>query len=225
VKIKLGMVNLVTAASAVLLPRMSYYLDRGHLKEAGTLIDKTLTAVCMVSFPSVCCLIMLAPECIALLAGSEFEGAVLPMLIIMPAVIFIGISNIAGMQKLIPMGHESSVTRAAWTGAAVDIVLNTLLIPEFASAGAAAATLITELTVMIFLLRAVKKADGKSLFSGTSIAGIAIAAVLAMPACIPASGISPALPLRIFASGCCYLAVYIILILLIWRRNGLLRGN
>ncbi len=225
VKIKLGMVNLVTAASAVLLPRMSYYLDRGHLKEAGTLIDKTLTAVCMVSFPSVCCLIMLAPECIELLAGSEFEGAVLPMRIIMPAVIFIGISNIAGMQKLIPMGHESSVTGAAWTGAAVDIVLNTLLIPEFASAGAAAATLITELTVMIFLLRAVKKADGKSLFSGTSIAGIAIAAVLAMPACIPASGISPALPLRIFASGCCYLAVYIILILLIWRRNGLLRRN
>jgi O-antigen/teichoic acid export membrane protein len=147
------------------------------------------------------------------------------MRIIMPAVIFIGISNIAGMQKLIPMGHESSVTVAAWTGAAVDIVLNMLLIPEFASAGAAAATLATELIVMVFLLRAVKKADGKSLFRGTPVAGIALPAVLAMPACIPAAGIPQALPLRIIASGCCYLAVYIILILLIWRRNGLLRRN
>lgn len=225
VKLKLGMVNLVTAASAVLLPRMSYYLDRGRVKDAGDLIEKTLAVVCLTAFPAVCCLIMLAPECISLLAGREFAGAVLPMRIIMPAVICIAISNIAGMQKLIPMGNESCVTKAAWSGAAADVALNLLLVPSFASAGAAAATLITEFIVMVYLLISVKKTEGRGLFGSIRLSGIAFAAAAAMPACIPAARISAPLPVRIAASGCCYAAVYFALIWLIWRKNGLLRRN
>lgn len=222
VKIKLGMVNLVTAVSAVLLPRMSYYIDRGRVDDAGRLIKRTLTAVCAVAFPCTGCLIMLAPGCIYMLAGSEFQEAVLPMRIIMPAVIFIAISNIAGMQKLIPMGCEDRVTRATWLGAAADIVLNVLLIPRYASAGAAAATMITEFIVMAYLLRSLRRIEGSSLFSGIPLAGIAVSAVLAMPACLAAGLMELPVLLRIAAAGCCYMAVYAILIWIIWRRNGLL---
>lgn len=218
VKIKLGMVNLVTAASAVLMPRMSYYIGRGRAEEAGDLIEKTLTAVCLIAFPLVCCIVMLAPECISLLAGSEFAGAVMPMRVIMPAVIFIAISNIAGMQKLIPMGHEASVTRAAWIGACVDTALNIFLIPAFASAGAAAAAMITESVVMLCLLRSVRLAEGRSMFKGIPLPGIIIAAVMAMPACIPAVKTDAVLIVRTVAAGCCYMAVYALLIWLVWTK-------
>lgn len=225
VRLKLGMVNLVTAVSAVLLPRMSYYLDRGRVSDAGRLIDRTLTAVCAVSLPAVSCIMMLAPECIALLAGSEFAGAALPMRIIMPAVVFIAVSNITGMQKLIPMGCEANVTRAAWTGAAADIVLNLLLIPRFASAGAAAATLVTEIIVMAYIVRSLQRVEGRSVFAGVPVTAFAASALLAMPACMPAKLLDAAVPVRIIASGCCYMAVYMILLMLIWRRNGLLRRD
>ncbi|MBE6041283.1 MAG: flippase, partial [Clostridiales bacterium] len=66
------------------------------------------------------------------------------MKIIMPSVILIGMSNIIGLQLLVPDGREKDVVIAAVIGAAADLVLNLVLIPRFASAGAAAATLAAE---------------------------------------------------------------------------------
>ena len=161
VKIKLVLVNIITAVSAVLLPRMSFYYEKGKQGEFEHLLRSTLAVVNMISIPSAVYFVIYAEECILILAGREFLGAVLPMKIIVPAVIFIGISNVIGMQMLVPIGREDLVVRAAWLGAAADVLLNIALIPRFASAGAAAATLAAEILVMFYLLHgAVKLPEG-----------------------------------------------------------------
>lgn len=44
---------------------------------------------------------------ILFLAGIEYEAAALPMMIITPTIFFIGLSNITGIQILVPLGKEN----------------------------------------------------------------------------------------------------------------------
>ena len=69
------------------------------------------------------------------------------MIIIMPTLLIIGLTNIMGIQVLIPLGKEKKVLYSEVAGAVVDFVINMLLIPRMASAGAAIGTLIAECVV------------------------------------------------------------------------------
>ena len=156
VRIKLVIVSLVTSVSAVLLPRNSFYYEKDMKDEFYRLLSQTMRMIIIVSAPAAVYFMLFAGESISLIAGSGFAGAVLPMTVIMPSVVFIGISNIIGIQMLVPSGREKTVVTAALIGAAVDLVLNLILIPAFASAGAAAATLAAEICVTGYMLYSVR---------------------------------------------------------------------
>ena len=72
----------------------------------------------------------------------------MPMRLIMPTVLFIGLSNVLGIQILVPTGREKVVLWSIVSGAAVDLVLNILWIPAFGPSGAAAATSVAEFVVL-----------------------------------------------------------------------------
>ena len=152
VKVKLVIVSLVTSVSAVLLPRNSYYYEKNSRDEFYRLLNMTLKIVLMVSAPAAVYFMIYAGETISILAGAGFSGAVLPMVIIMPSVIFIGISNIIGIQMLVPSNREKTVVKAAVLGAITDLILNLILIPGYGSAGAAAATLAAEVIVTFYMI-------------------------------------------------------------------------
>lgn len=71
------------------------------------------------------------------------------MQIIMPTLFFIGLTNIMGMQILVPLGKENIVLYSEIVGAVVDLAINYILIPKYASAGAAIGTLVAEIAVWI----------------------------------------------------------------------------
>ena len=58
--------------------------------------------------------------------------------------LLIGLTNIMGIQMLVPLGREKTVLYSEIVGVIVDVILNALLIPRFASAGAAIGTLAAE---------------------------------------------------------------------------------
>ena len=65
-----------------------------------------------------------ARESILLLSGEAFLPAVGPMMILMPTVLLIGLSNVTGIQILTPNGREREVMYSIWGGAILDFVLN-----------------------------------------------------------------------------------------------------
>ena len=79
------------------------------------------------------------------------------MQIIMPTLLLIGITNILGIQILVPLGREKVVLYSEIAGAVVDLILNAILIPQFASSGAAIGTLAAELTVFVVQFVALRK--------------------------------------------------------------------
>jgi O-antigen/teichoic acid export membrane protein len=71
------------------------------------------------------------------------------MIILMPTVLLIGMSNITGIQILTPQNQEQKVLNSIVCGAVADFLLNLVLIPKMASSGAALATVIAELVVLL----------------------------------------------------------------------------
>ena len=61
--------------------------------------------------------------------------------------IAIGLSNITGLQYLVPTKQQNKLTKSVCTGAIVNIVLNAILIPKWYSVGAAIASVIAEFSV------------------------------------------------------------------------------
>lgn len=149
IKIKSVLVSLITSLGAVLLPRASYYVERNMMEEFKRVTQKALSFVIAVSVPMMVYFILFAKEGIHFLSGDAYNPSILPMQILMPVLLFIGISNIMGIQILVPLGKEKVVLYSVIVGACVNILINTILIPRLASVGAAIGTVIAELVVLL----------------------------------------------------------------------------
>lgn len=149
VKVKTILVSLITSASVVLLPRASLYIEKGEKDEFFRILNKTLRLVLLMAIPLAIYFIMYAEESILLLSGKEFIDSILPMQIIMPTLIFIGMTNLIGIQMLVPMGKEKLVLWSEIAGAIIDLILNAFLIPIYGATGAAIGTLVAEFVVLI----------------------------------------------------------------------------
>lgn len=150
VKIKTVLVSMVTSLGAVLLPRASYYVETNKMKEFRIISAKALDFVFVAAIPVTVFFIYFARQGIMLLSGDAYMGSIQPMQILMPTTLFIGITNILGIQILVPLGKERAVLHSEILGAIVDLVLNFILIPKYAASGAAIGTLVAELGVLIY---------------------------------------------------------------------------
>lgn len=148
VRIKSILVSIVTSLGAVLLPRASYYVEHGEMDRFRQITRKALNFVFLAAVPMMIYFILFAKQGIYLLSGENYAGSVIPMQWIMPTLLFIGLSNVLGIQILVPLGKERVVLWSIVAGAAVDVVLNVALIPRYGAAGAAAATSVAELVVL-----------------------------------------------------------------------------
>ena len=184
VKVKLILVSLVTSLGTVLLPRLSYYVKKGEKTEFIKVLDKALRFVVYISVPLTAFFILCARETVLVLAGRAFLPSVASMRIIMPTVLLIGITNILGIQVLVPTGQEKKVTLSVTAGGVVDLILNAVLIPKLGAAGAALGTLAAELAVLIIqlymtrdILRELPAMSFWRILLGTAAAALAAAAV------------------------------------------------
>lgn len=149
VKIKTIVTSLVTSLGAVLLPRLSYYIEKGMKEEFKRMASKALGFVLLLALPLAAYFTMFAYESIGLVSGKAYLPASWPMRLIMSTVVFIGLSNILGMQVLVPTGRERQVLVSMVAGAVVDLALNMALIPRLGASGAAIGTLVAELAVVL----------------------------------------------------------------------------
>lgn len=149
IKVKTILVTLITSLGTVLLPRLSYYVKKEKIDDFYRMIGKAVNFVVIAGLPLMIYFMLYARESIQFLAGEGYEGAILPMIILMPTVLLIGLSNITGIQILTPQNLEQQVLNSIVCGAVVDFLLNLVLIPKMASSGAALATTVAELVVLI----------------------------------------------------------------------------
>ena len=183
VKIKSILVSIVTSLGVVLLPRASYYVEHNLMEEFYRITKKAINFVFLVASPMMVYFIIFAKEGIFFLSGSAYAGSIVPMQIIMPTLLLIGLTNIMGIQMLVPLGREKTVLYSEIVGVIVDVILNALLIPRFASAGAAIGTLAAEAAVLIVQYVALKnevREAFKNVHYGALVIALAVACMLSV---------------------------------------------
>ena len=132
------------------MPRASYYVEMEMKGEFRRISAKALNFVMLVALPLMIFFMLFAEQSICFLTGGTlYESATLPMQIIMPTLLFIGITNVLGIQILVPLGREKTVLVSEIVGAVTDLILNAILIPLYGAAGAAIGTLAAEFAVLV----------------------------------------------------------------------------
>lgn len=206
-KIKTILVSIVTALGTVLLPRVSYYIKQNKMEEFRRITAKALNFVFLLAVPMTAYFIVFAREGIYFLSGSEYEGAVMPMRVIMPTLVLIGITNVLGLQILVPMGKEKYVLYSEIAGAVTDLILNALLIPSMKSTGASIGTLVAELVVLIVQYMALYR-EVNEVFKAIKYYKICIALICCMLSSVWVLKLQVGSLLKLLFSACISFSIY-----------------
>lgn len=207
VKIKTILVSIVTSLGAVLLPRTSYYIEHGMRGEFERISQKALNFVMVLAAPLAIYFILYAQEGIYFLSGEAYQGSVLPMQIIMPTLVFIGLTNIMGIQILVPLGKEKTVLYSEIIGGAINLVINALLIPALTSAGAAIGTLVAEGAVWGAQFYALRDSISR-VYAQFNYKAIALAVAAAIAVAYPVKFLNLNLFFALAISACVFFGIY-----------------
>ena len=184
IKVKTVLVTCVTSLGTVLLPRLSYYIETADKKAFQLMVGKAFRFVFVAASAVTIYFSIFARESILLLSGEAFLPAVGPMMILMPTVLLIGLSNVTGIQILTPNGREREVMYSIWGGAILDFVLNLIVIPKFSANGAALSTLLAEGMVLLlqcWFLRDVLWSYIRQVQCWKIVIALAVASVMTIP--------------------------------------------
>ena len=123
---------LFTAFTSVMIPRMSSLVAENKMEEFKKLSQKSSNILFGFSIPLIIYASVYAPYIINLIAGMGYEGAILPMRIILPLVLVIGYEQILICHILMPLkkdkakiqkGYARLVEKGKMTQEAVDAIL------------------------------------------------------------------------------------------------------
>lgn len=149
-KLNKMMLGILTAVTAVLLPRLSFYVEKKDDDSFALLVEKAMCVVVLLGLPCTVGLILLAEPLVLLFSGNAYLPAVLPMQVISPVILVISIASLTGTQMLPAMNKEKIALVSYCLGAATNVAVNCLLIPRYGALGAAIGTVCAETMVTGF---------------------------------------------------------------------------
>lgn len=157
IKMSKVVLTIVTSLGVVMVPRIGHYFSKGDMASVKSSMYNSYRFVWLLSIPLSLGLISLSSNFVPWFYGSGFDK-VAPLLGILGLLIIaIGISNVTGIQYLIPTNRQTYLSISVITGAGVNFVLNIFFIKYFASIGAAFSSVIAEFVISFLLLFLVRK--------------------------------------------------------------------
>lgn len=138
----------LTSFSNILFPHVSHLLSEGKRNEFWKKVDLSLDAIFMFAFPTIVFVLVAGPQLLHLIVGDGFEGAYLPLRIITPLVLIIGIEQVVVIQILMAMHQDHTVLRNSFFGAFVALAFNVILTSSIGAPGSAIVWVIAECTIL-----------------------------------------------------------------------------
>ncbi|WP_243405785.1 flippase [Pasteurella langaaensis] len=177
-RIRNVMVSIVTTLGAVLLPRLSYYVAHNMNDEFNRIIKKSMQFIFLLSLPLVVFCFIFSDNIIFILAGEAYYSASQPLKILSFIILIVGVSNLTGIQMLIPLGKEKYLCYSVVLAAAINMLLNLILIPIYGATGTAISVVLAEISILIYQIY-ILRSYAQVLFGKISYIRIIIALILA----------------------------------------------
>lgn len=141
----------VTSLGVVMIPRNSQMnAAHGH-KSIEHNINLSQHFVFLLGIPLAFGCAVIADNFIPWYLGPDYTKAATLMKILSPLIVIIGLSNVYGLQFLIPTNKDKKFTFAILCGACINFILNIILINLLQSYGAAIATIVAETAVTLIM--------------------------------------------------------------------------
>jgi O-antigen/teichoic acid export membrane protein len=147
------MVAVIGSLGTVLIPRLSYYLDKNMKDEYNQLAQKSLNFIYFLSFPAIIYIIFMAKDILQFFGGEAFTSASMSLGIISFQILATSLASFYGFQVLLPHNDEKSMVKANIAGALVNVVLNLLLIKTFYHNATSISIVLSEITVAFVQIR------------------------------------------------------------------------
>lgn len=141
--------TVATSIGVVMLPRMSSLYSQNKLEEFKRLMNKSFSFICLLAFPTYLGIASISDNFSPWFYGEGFSG--IESLIKVGAIIIIPIciSNVLGMQIMIPIGREKKFTISVLGGLVINLIINLFLIKGYGALGTTISSVVAEFTVTI----------------------------------------------------------------------------
>ena len=218
-KIILCLAGFISAIGTVMLPKVSHMTSQGRMEDVKKHIDASMDLVmcmvCALGFG----LASIASEFAPLFYGADFTASGTLMIPLSMTLLTIGFANVIRTQWVLPQKRDGIFVKSVLTGAAVNVVLNAILIPPYGAMGAAAATVAAELSVPVVQFVILRKELPYLTYLKYTLTymviGLIMAGAVRLAAMLPIGGWL-GLGVQVAAGG----AVYVGLCLVWWKISG-----
>lgn len=154
------LLTFVTSLAVVMIPRISNSIKNNRIDDVKRYIGMSTNLVYLIAIPAIFGILAIGEEVVTIYLGVEFLQSISIFKIVSLNLIIIGLSNVFGMQVMIPYGKEKKFTMILSLAAIVNFLVNLILIPRFSYFGATYATLLAELLVTVCMYFEVRKLVG-----------------------------------------------------------------
>lgn len=147
----------VTSLGVVLIPRNAKKFAEGDDDAIRENIRLSVNFAFFLGVPLMLGTIAISDNFVPWYLGPDYEKAADLMKVLSAIIVIVGLSNVFGLQYLVPSGNDKKFTISVAVGAVVNFGLNCLLIYYFQSMGAVIATVIAEFVILFIQYMFIRK--------------------------------------------------------------------
>lgn len=155
-KIVTFVMAIVTSLGTVMMPKMAQDIGSERIESVKRHLNKAIEVSLLLAMPISAGLVSVASMIVPWFFGADFDKVAGLLIIFAPLTIIMGVSNLLGSQYMVAAKKEKELTLTILIGVSINCFFNALLIPQFDSYGAAAATIISEMIKTIIQIHLVK---------------------------------------------------------------------
>lgn len=148
---------LITTIGTVMASKVAYAFQKNNIEDIKTYLSQVTNFVWMASSAVMFGLAATIENFVKWFYDAEYISVVNIVYVMCPIIVFIGLNNIIGIQFLVPIKKQNEYILAVIIGAAVNFVLNIVLIKPLSHMGATIASVIAELVIVVIELKFLKK--------------------------------------------------------------------
>lgn len=134
----------LTSLNAVMLPRVANLYKKDDLSQIKQYYKKGFSMILLLLAPMIVGLYIVSDNLVIWFLGNDFGPVAILLKMSAFLLVFMSAGNFVGMQYLSPTGKQNQMTCVYLISAAINMILNALLIKNFLSQGAMVASIIAE---------------------------------------------------------------------------------
>lgn len=173
-KINRIILQVVNTFTMVVVPKLASCVKEQDAKTFNELLSKTLRIIILLALPMIVGIQFVAGGIIEILYTSTYSSSATVLRILSLVIIISPIGYLLGSRVCLVTGHENKMLISVVIGAVCNIIGNAILIPYYKEYGAAIASVISEIVIMIVYVL-----QGKKFFTLSSVRLNALKIVIA----------------------------------------------